>query len=483
MRNHAIAGGARAIPAAGNPPGLIDLVRLRADAPSLALFLLLSAFVLIPGLVLGPHTDAGIFATIGEQLTRGDLPYRDAWDHKPPGIYAVAAIAALLPGPTWPAFWAISVMFLAATGQVLQWIVGRPLAAVAVLAMGLYPAATGGGQTEAFAALPAAIAFLMASRQRWFVSGLAAGCALIFSFQLAPLLVALVVLAGARPRPILLGVGGVLVSCGAVVVLLAAVGILPAAFDALVTYDRIYLGSSRSGDLRSIHNLGVVLLPLAAALPFGARRVPDRSDLAAFAWCCAAAIFLALQGRLFAHYVIPLGIPLAVLARQPLQRKVARLAVVAATAVMVAVSFFVVVAEAPAHRGPPSATIGRWVRDHTQPSDTVLVWGLDSAVYVLADRAPAGRYPYHLPLLTPAYTTPALIAAWVADLAANPPAVIVDSEAANGYWADESDFLRAPPPGTEGGRTVDLLDPFRDWASARYAFVTEIDGRKIYLRQ
>jgi hypothetical protein len=372
---------------------------------------------------------------------------------------------------------------VAATGQFLQRIVGRPLAVVAVLAMGLYPAATGGGQTEAFAALPAAIAFLMATRGRWFVSGLAAGVALTFSLQLLPVLAALIVLAGARPRAVLLGAAGVLTVCGTVVAVMAAVGILPAAFDALVTYDRIYLASSRSGDLRTAYNLGVVLLPLAAALPFGARRLPDRVDTAAFAWCCVAALALALQGRLFAHYVIPLAIPLAVLARQPLQRKAARFAVVAATAVMIAVSFLVVVAEAPTHPGPASATIGRWVRGHTQPSDTILVWGLDSGVYLTAERAPAGRYPYHLPLVTPAYTSSALISAWVADLAAHPPQVIVDSEAADGFWAENNDFLRAPAPGTEGGRTVDLLEPLRAWASAHYRLVTEIDGRKIYARR
>lgn len=480
MRNNAIAGGARAIPAATTPRRVLDLVRLRADAPSLVLFLILSAVVQIPGLVLGPHVDASVFAAIGEQLTRGALPYRDAWDHKPPGIYSVAAIAALLPGPTWPAFWAISVVVVGATGRVLQSIVGRPLAAVAVLAMGLYPAATGGGQTEAFAALPAAVAFVMATRQRWFVSGLAAGCALIFSFQLAPLLVALVVLAGARPRPVLLGVAGVLVSCGAVVALMAAVGILPAAFDALVTYDRVYLGSSRAGDLNSSYNLLAVLLPLAAALPFGARRMPNRVDFAAFAWCCAAVIFLAIQGRLFAHYVIPLAIPLAVLARQPAQRKFARFAVVAAVAVMVSVSFFVAVAEAPTHGGPVAATIGRWIRNNTRPTDTVLVWGLDSGVYLVADRAPAGRYPYDRPLVTPGYTTPTMIDRWVADLAANPPQVIVDSEAANPHWPDGNDFLHAPPPGAAGGRSIDLLDPLRRWASAHYLLVKEIDGRKIY---
>lgn len=482
MRNNAIAGGARAIPAAVTPPGVLDLVRLRADAPSLVLFLILAAVVQIPGLLLGPHIDASVFATIGEQLTRGNLPYRDAWDHKPPGIYAVTAIAALLPGPTWPAFWAFSVMVLAATGQVLQRIVGRPLAAVAVLAMGLYPAAVGGGQTEAFAALPAAVAFLMATRRRWFLSGVVAGVALLFSFQLAPLLIGLVVMAGGKPRSVLLGAAGVLLPVAAVVAVMAAVGILPAAFDALVTYDRAYLASSRAGDLNSSYDLLVVLLPLAAALPFGARRVPDRTDLAALAWCGAAVVALALQGRLFAHYVIPLGIPLAVLARQPLQRKAARFAVVGALAVMVVVSFFVAVDEAPTHPGPVAASVGRWVRDHTAPTDTVLVWGLDSGVYLVADRATAGRYPFNRPLVTPAYTTPAIVAKWVAELAADPPRVIVDGEAANSSWADGDDFLRAPPPGAAGGRSIDLLDPLRTWVSAHYRFVTEIDGRKIYER-
>jgi hypothetical protein len=147
---------------------------------------------------------------------------------------------------------------------------------------------------------------------------------------------------------------------------------------------------------------------------------------------------------------------------------------------MVAVSFFVAVAEAPTHSGPVAATIGRWIRDNTRPSDTVLVWGLDSAIYLVADRAPAGRYPYDRPLVTPGYTTPAMIARWVAELAAQPPHVIVDSEAANSYWADGSDFLRPPPPGAAGGRSIDLLDPLRQWVSANYLLVKEIDGHKVY---
>ncbi len=42
--------------------------------------------------------DQGIFAYIGQALLRGDVPYRDAWDHKTPGIYGVYALAFALFG-------------------------------------------------------------------------------------------------------------------------------------------------------------------------------------------------------------------------------------------------------------------------------------------------------------------------------------------------------------------------------------------------
>jgi hypothetical protein len=120
------------------------------------------------------------------------------------------------------------------------------------------------------------------------------------------------------------------------------------------------------------------------------------------------------------------------------------------------------------------------VQARTRPDETILVWGVDASIYVAADRAPAGRYLYDLPLVTHSYATPALIKAWVARLAAAPPSFIVDSEAANDYWAEDADFLRPPPPGAAGGRDLDLLDPLRDFVRKDYVFVIEIEGRKIY---
>jgi hypothetical protein len=453
-----------------------------SGALATAILLVISALVMLPGLILGPYQDAGIFGTIGEQLARGHLPYRDAWDHKPPGIYLISAIASLLPGPIWPSFWGIAVAWLAATGMVLRRVAGLPVAAIAVISMGLYPVAVGGGETEAFAVLPAIVGFVMAMRDRWVASGVAAGFALLFSAQAAPLLVAIVVFAQMRPRSIEAVVAGLLLPLGAAVASLAAVGILPAAFDAVITYNGVYLGSNRGGDLGTAYYLLVAVVPLAVALPFASSREFDRADGAALAWCAAAGLLLIVQGRLLAHYIIPLAIPLAILARHPVQRRLPQIAVAIATSAMVAVSVFVASREAPIHRGPPSRSVGLWIKEHSQPGDTVLDWGVEAGVYLVSERAPAGRYVYDLPLVTPGYSTQQMVDEWVASLAARPPAIIVDSEAANSYWPDGADFFRPPPPEAAGGRDIDFLQPLRRWVASRYSLAIEIAGRKIYIR-
>jgi len=133
-------------------------------------------------------------------------------------------------------------------------------------------------------------------------------------------------------------------------------------------------------------------------------------------------------------------------------------------------------------RGQVAAEVGAWVRAHTSRGDTILVWGVDAGIYLAADREPAGRFPYDLPLVTRGYATEGLISDWLADLVAAPPRVIVDSEAASGYWSEDDDFLRPPPPGSAGGRDLDLLGPFREWARDRYVLAVEIHGRKVYER-
>ena len=54
----------------------------------------LSLAVLIPNHPAGrdPAEDTGVFFYAAQRLLDGGMPYRDIWDHKPPGVYLVDAL-------------------------------------------------------------------------------------------------------------------------------------------------------------------------------------------------------------------------------------------------------------------------------------------------------------------------------------------------------------------------------------------------------
>lgn len=56
------------------------------------------ALSLLQILLFGFGRDQGIYAVVGDAILRGKMPYRDAWDFKPPGIFLVYAAAEALFG-------------------------------------------------------------------------------------------------------------------------------------------------------------------------------------------------------------------------------------------------------------------------------------------------------------------------------------------------------------------------------------------------
>ncbi|HEY4119841.1 MAG TPA: glycosyltransferase family 39 protein [Byssovorax sp.] len=56
------------------------------------------AFLALQILTFSYGRDQGIYAMVARTVVRGGMPYRDAWDFKPPGIYVVYAIARVLFG-------------------------------------------------------------------------------------------------------------------------------------------------------------------------------------------------------------------------------------------------------------------------------------------------------------------------------------------------------------------------------------------------
>jgi hypothetical protein len=435
--------------------------------------LVVALVLLVPGMVLGPDKDAGVFAAVGAGIVDGKTPYLDLWDHKPPGIYLIDAFARLLPGATWGAIWGLSFLAILATGWYLWTLTDRRTAVLGTFILASYPAAQGGGLTETFATLFAAVALVGACRTRWLLAGVALGAACATSLQLLPAGVAIALLARRWRDLGAAGLGAAAIG-GALLAWLGLAGPLPAAVDAVIRYSSIYLGLDRTADVREYApQMLLMLLPLVGLAALGGRP-SSRLDWACIIWFALGAGLVASNGRFFPHYTTPLIVPLTILAGRGVRRlpRARRWALPAFMLATIGWSTLVVFHQLPVQAGQLSFAVADWLDAHTQPSDSVLIWGHYSGAAVIADRETSGRYPYLLPLTTPGYTTPAMVGAWLAQLEADPPAAIVDIEGGFGV----------PPAGSAGGRTLDIVQPFRDWVARHYVLAGTIKGRPAYTR-
>jgi hypothetical protein len=70
----------------------------RADRVLAGVCLAAVVFLLLQILSFGYGRDQGIYAMVGRSILEGGMPYRDAWDFKPPGIFVIFAAARAIFG-------------------------------------------------------------------------------------------------------------------------------------------------------------------------------------------------------------------------------------------------------------------------------------------------------------------------------------------------------------------------------------------------
>lgn len=315
------------------------------------LFLALACVLLavrLPSLVQPMGADQGLYAYAGERIRAGGLPYRDAWDQKPPAIHlAYAALRA-----AWPHESAVPAadLLLAALVAVLLRDVGAALAtrgvgqasALLFLLLSNPAFARLGGvavraQCETFIGAAVTAAFLLLARSRqgaatWRLLG--AGCLFGLAFALK-YNAAVYVLAGVfalflwkRLTPMalaLLAIGFVL-PAAAIVAWLAAGRALADLYDATVVYNVRYSGETYAGPLHMatylltfpIRHARVDALWMlggggCAVLLFAWSRARER--LIPVAWVAAACSTIAINGsRDLPQYFVQAGPPLALAA-------------------------------------------------------------------------------------------------------------------------------------------------------------------------
>ncbi len=481
----------------------------------------LTALLLSPGLWLGPSLDSAVFLLAGTRIREGFMPYKDIWDHKPPGTYLLNAVSQLaFPWlDPWLLYWLLTLAFAAAAILVVDRLLERSLSPVAaylwslvcLIGIAAHPMALGGGATESFALLPlvAVLAAIAGWQPTWRVSvsiGLLLSVACLMSLQAVPaaaVLFAAAVIRGLDAGPAALLRRIVAVAGGGLVVPLVVAGWLWSggaaadAVDQVVTYNAAYRDSSEGITTllpAVLLLLGCLAVPalIQVARMVSRRRAFDRIGWVALAWAVGYSAYLGFQNRLYLHYLILLVPPLVLLAGPGMEWLVTRLRSPDLMAKSAAIGFSVVATAMFAISGLTAAeltgiTIGKtgeanaaseatavWLDANTPSSARVFIWGDDTALYLNAHRTPYDRYVYQFPLVTAGYWSPertsALLASWVA----SPPAVIVETPSSVPMFGPSD-------PNNEDPRSYDTLDSLRDFVRGHYRLAAALGNDAVYL--
>jgi hypothetical protein len=215
-------------------------------------------------LALSP--DSGVFAYAGKLVTEGKLPYRDFFDHKPPLVFYLNALAIYLMGATPWSIWWLDVIYLSITGIVFFLILHKLAGLLpAVLGMGIFIFTLmtprfflGGNLTETYGLLPqvlivGALYIYLTKRNPWwiFFMGLLASFASLFKQTNIALgigafltIISLHVFSREIVRGIkhgLLFLAGFLIPWGLIAVIWAGLGAFPQLWDAVIAYNFAYV--------------------------------------------------------------------------------------------------------------------------------------------------------------------------------------------------------------------------------------------------
>lgn len=428
-------------------------------APLALIAVAVLAFVAMraPFLSVPLERDEGEYAYIAQRMLEGEVPYRDAFDQKPPGVFVAYLLAFAIAGPTPLGIHLFLALWTAATAAVLYGLVrrlaGGSAAGFALLVFSLAsadPRVQGhAANTENWMLLPLVLAaaaclrgWQRGDRVSWLACGFFAASACWFKQVAATdaCLFAAAVFGDAvvgRPAPslrtalmrfALFALGDALASTP-VLLYFAAVGALAPFMDAVFLHNLAYTQSSSV--LEGLVNLLMTLrlqLP-SFALIWGLAitgwllpgSTPGRVRHALAAWWLASFAGATIGLHFRPHYFLQTlpalaalaGIGAAGLAEKLSRRQGARpwLAPAALATLLVAVPLVVhrplLLADSPAavsrriyglNPFPEAAVIADQIRRNSRPDDRVFVVGSEPQILFLANRRSATRYIFFYPL-------------------------------------------------------------------------------------
>ena len=397
--------------------------------------------------------DEGAYAYIAQGISRGDVPYRDTFDHKPPAIYFIYAGIFKLFGENLAAVRFFSAFYSMLTTLAIFLLAALLLGASGGLLSALFFAVFINGpflegtssNSEVFMILPVVLSFLFfvmakGRKSAWlfFLAGLLAGSAAMIkqvAFINFLVLVGFVLLYPGpekRMRSILCLFAGFLVPAAGFSLYFLGRGAFGSfwhnSFLVNIQYIRPFAKAVNVewGRL-NLYRMGYLLLEESILFILGTGAAVhilladrERKFLLLLCWAVSSCLGVMIGRYLFGHYFIQLLPPLAILGAYAVMRwKESRLswkisapalgffAVLATAMFLVFYKFYLVydpdeIAYARYHIDNLALAreTGRMLGQKTVPSDRIMVWGTDPQVYFYSQRGYPGKYiylPFHFP--------------------------------------------------------------------------------------
>jgi hypothetical protein len=479
----------------------------------------LAALVLLPlspAVQRFPFRDSGVFLYAGWRLDEGEVPYAQAWDHKPPLIYFINAAGLALGGVSVWGVWALEWVSLSVACLLAFRLLNKTFdlwaaGAALILMLGAFSILILGGNFATEYALPfqfACLALLAGMHEdradplRAFGIGVSAACLFLLKQNLIglPAVVAVFRLAALwrkNQKGSLLPEAGSAALGAALVILpvlayFAAHSALADLWDAAFRFNMFYAETSTGTVLKSlIHGLesvsqaGFGVLGLAGWVA-GIWLLSRKSEIFRLRNAWLAAVFTALPlefllaalpGRFEIHYylsVLPAVCVFACLALWGLFRGTSfheslprtRFAAAGVLAILLlSTSATAILTRIGSYRTNDWSDVASFVESNSAPSDTVLFWGAEAGLNFSTRRRSPTKYPYLYPLYYPGYVREEDISSFFSALQADPPLWVVDTK------NPMTPFLEIP---------ADSQAAFREWFYANYSLTDEIHGWAFY---
>lgn len=452
----------------------------RAFAFALVAVALLACALRVPVADLPFERDEGEYAYIAQRSFAGDVPYRDAFNQKPPAIFAFFAAVFAVAGESVAAVrWAAQLWTLA--GLVAIAVLGARIAtrgagvaaAIAGAACAAQPYWLGNAvNTEPMAMTPIALgglaAFSLSTRDRVDLSlatGALGGVTLLFKPVTAPIVAYQIATALWYGRSRLLthataaavglafplaATGGWFALHGAWHELLDAVVWNNFAYGSLVPL-RDYPVNFAASVAPSLATLAPIVAAALAAPFLALRAAQDRGLAARLAWLVgwlAATLAAVSAGGYYRHHYFPLALaPLAVLAGigldaaaravlagRPAARWGGAALALALLGWVVGTCWWYFGPDPPAAKMqrlyemnpfPEAPALGRWIAARSHASDSVFVYGSEPELLFYARRRSASRYNFVYPVTMPLPAAAGRQRELLAELDAAPPLFVV----------------------------------------------------------